>query len=119
MKLIKLEELLKHSSSKPDQQTIEQVIDEKDNTSKLQALFVIIPPKAPNPKLHYHTQRESWILVLSGEGKEIVDGKEYPLKPHDSVLILPNEKHRMQNVGNTDLKYLEIYTLPSDFIAVE
>ncbi|MFH0896615.1 MAG: cupin domain-containing protein [Candidatus Bathyarchaeota archaeon] len=119
VKLLDLKELMKHSATKPDQQTIERVIDEKDKATKLQAVFTIIPPGAAGSKLHYHTQRESWILVLSGEGKEIVDGKEYPVKANDSIFILPNEKHKMENIGKTELKYLELYTLPSDFIAAE
>lgn len=115
MKLINLEELKKRLATG----SAIRVIDEKDNAEKLQAILVTIPLGAQGPKLHYHTQRESWILVLTGEGKEIVEGQEYPLKANESIFILPNEKHTIKNTGTTELKYLEIYTLPSDFIIAE
>ncbi|MCW4039741.1 MAG: cupin domain-containing protein [Candidatus Bathyarchaeota archaeon] len=119
VKLINLGELMKHSATRSDQQTTVTIFDEKDKASKMKALSVTIPPGGSGPKLHYHTQRESWILILSGEGEETVDGKAYPLKANDSIFILANEKHTITNIGQTELKYLEIFTLPSDFIVVE
>lgn len=119
MKLVDLGELLKHSAAKPDQQTLERVVDEKDKAGKMQMLYTIIPAGAQGSPMHYHTQRESLILVLSGEGKEIIDGNEYPVKANSAVFILPNEKHKIENTGRTELKYIEIYTLPSDFIPVK
>ncbi len=119
MKILKLSELITLQSTKPNEPTTQRVIDEKDKAGKLQAVFSIIPPGASGTKLHYHTQRESWIIVLSGEGKEIVDGNEFPLKANDSIFILPNEKHKIQNTGKTELRTIEIYSLPSDFITAE
>jgi uncharacterized cupin superfamily protein len=117
VKLIKLGELMKHSATRSDQQTTVTIFDENDKAGKMKALSVTIPPGVSGPKLHYHTQRESWILILSGEGEETVDGKTYPLQANDSIFILANEK--IKNIGQTELKYLEIFTLPSDFIVVE
>ena len=119
MKLIKLGALLKHSATRSDQQTTVTIFDENDNARKMKAISVTIPPGASGPKLHYHTQRESWILILSGEGEETVDGNTYPLQANDSIFILANEKHTIKNIGQTELKFLEIFTLPSDFIVVE
>lgn len=119
MKVIRFGELMKHQATKLNEQNTERVIDEKDKAGKLQAMFAIIPPGAPGPKMHYHSQRESLILVFSGEGKEIVDGQEYPLKVNDAIFILPNEKHKIVNTGKTELKYFEIFSIPSDFIVAE
>jgi len=119
LKLFSLGEFLKRSAPKPDQRLSEVIIDEKDKAEKVQTIFAIIPPKAPLQKLHYHTQRESWILVLSGEGKEVVEGKEYPVKANDLLFIPAKEKHRIENTASTELKYVEFYTLPTDFIEVE
>ncbi len=119
MKLINLEELLKHSATRSDQQTTVTIFDENDKARRMKAISVTIPPGVSGPKLHYHTQRESWILILSGEGEETVDEKTYPLQANDSIFILANEKHSIKNIGQTELKFLEIFTLPSDFIVVE
>ena len=119
MKFLNIEDLLKRSAPNPDQIFTERVVDEKDKAEKVQAMLMIIPPKAPRLKLHYHTQREGWILVLSGEGKAIAEGKESPIKANDLLFVPAKEKHRIENTGNKELKVLEMYSLPHDFIIAE
>ena len=119
MKVIRLGELMSRSATNPNEQNSDRIVDENDSASKLRAMFAIVPRGLSGTKLHYHTERESLILVLSGEGKEIVDGREYPLKANDLIFIRPNERHKIQNVGTTELKYLEISSFPSDSIVVE
>ena len=119
MKLLNLGDFLERSAPEPDKTLFERIIDEKDEANKVQVMFVIVPSKAPPGKLHFHTERESLILVLSGEGKETVEGKEYSIKANDLLFIPAKEKHSIENTGNTELKYIEIYSLPSDFIPVE
>ena len=119
VKQLHLKDLLKRSAPKPNEIFTETVIDEKNNANKVRATLMIVPPKAPRMKLHYHTHREGWILVLSGEGKEIVNGKEYEIKANDLLFIPAKEKHRIENTGKDELKVLEMYSLPHDFIIVE
>jgi mannose-6-phosphate isomerase-like protein (cupin superfamily) len=121
VKLFNLGEFLKRSAPKSSETVGERLIDENDKASKVMALFAIIPPTVESraSKLHYHTERDSFILFLSGEGIETVEGKEYPVKANDLIFIPSKEKHKIVNTGNTELKYIEIYTLPSDFIVVE
>ncbi len=119
VKLLHLGDLLKRSATKIDKIFTETVIDEKDRAKKVRATLMIVPPKAKRMKLHYHTHREGWILVLSGQGKEIVDGKEYLIKENDLLFIPAKENHRIENTGNDELKVLEMYSLPHDFIIVE
>ncbi len=119
MKLLHIEDLLKRSASKIDKIFTETVVDEKDKADKVRATVMIVPPKAPRMKLHYHTHREGWILVLSGQGKEVVGEKEYPIKANDLLFIPAKERHRIENTGNDELKVLEMYSLPHDFIIVE
>jgi mannose-6-phosphate isomerase-like protein (cupin superfamily) len=119
MKPLNLEELLKRSAPKPDQIFTERVVDEKDKAEKVQAMLMIIPPNAPRLKLHSHTQREGWMLVLSGEGKMVTEGQELMVKANDLFFVPAKEKHRIENTGKTDLKVLEMYSLPHDFIVAE
>ena len=50
-------------------------------------------PKQQHP-LHYHKLKEETFLVLSGELCCELDGKEYLLKPGDTLLVLPGVWHR-------------------------
>lgn len=118
-----MEELRKLSTPKPGERFTERVIDEKDKSKKVQAIVAVVPPEAAHLEYHYHTENETLILVLSGEGKEIVEGKEYPVKANDIIYVPAQEKHTIQNTGKTDLKYLEVIirtniAAPRDWVTV-
>ena len=97
--------------------------DTKDGATKLEARVMVTPAGGQRQKLHYHTDREGWMMVLSGEGKEVMEEggtlKEYSVKAHDIWFVPAKAKHRIENVGTTELKVLEMYSLPHDFIIVE
>ncbi|MFC2020445.1 cupin domain-containing protein [Chloroflexota bacterium] len=116
MKILNLEDLGKGSQRGP-------VFDTKDGAIKLEARVMVAPVGGPRQKLHYHTDREGWMSILSGEGKEVIEEggtlKEYSVKAHDIWFVPAKVKHRIENVGNTDLKVLEMFSLPHDFIEVE
>ena len=119
MKIMHLSDIIKNSAADPNKSNSIAITDENDGATKVAARLMMIPPKAPRMKLHYHTHREGWILILTGEGKEVVDGKEYPIKANDLLFVPAKEKHRIENTGNTELKALELFSLPHDFIEVE
>jgi mannose-6-phosphate isomerase-like protein (cupin superfamily) len=43
---------------------------------------------------------------LSGQGTTFAESGEYPLKPGDTMLIPPGEKHVTRNTGNVPLLLL-------------
>lgn len=55
---------------------------------------------------HYHQGFEECIYVLSGEGNTWTESGEHPLKPGDTILIPPGEKHVTRNTGSEPLKLL-------------
>ena len=66
--------------------------------------------------------RESVIVVISGEGTEVIDGKEIPIKAGDILFIPAGEKHTTINRSDKDLRYLEYFTCPplgADFVEVK
>ena len=99
------------------------VFDDKHGAVKQQARVMVVPPEAPNQKLHYHTDREGWMLVLSGECKEVIEENgtlvDYLAKPGDIWFMPAKVNHRTENVGKTDLVMMELFSLPADFIVVE
>jgi quercetin dioxygenase-like cupin family protein len=69
---------------------------------------------------HYHKNRESIIIVISGEATETVENKEINIKTGDVLFIAAGEKHKMTNEGKKAIRYLEFFT-PSatDRVVVE
>jgi len=68
-----------------------------------------IPVPQPGESLrgpHQHSDHEECIYVLSGKGTTFADSGEYPLKPGDTLLIPPGEKHVTRNTGNEPLLLL-------------
>jgi quercetin dioxygenase-like cupin family protein len=55
---------------------------------------------------HQHSDFEECIYVLSGLGTTFADSGEYPLKPGDTLLIPPGEKHVTRNTGKAPLLLL-------------
>ena len=101
-----------------------ELVTDKDNARHLNGIFGIIPPAATGAKVpyHYHTERESVLFILSGEGIEIFDGTEVRFKAGDVIFILPGVKHTIVNTANADIRYVEFFTHPplaSDFVEVK
>ena len=68
-----------------------------------------IPVPQPGESLrgpHQHSDHEECIYVLSGQGRTFADSGEYPLKPGDTLLIPPGEKHVTRNTGTEPLLLL-------------
>jgi quercetin dioxygenase-like cupin family protein len=68
-----------------------EILTDKDDAKNLGGIFGIMPPAAPGakPAYHYHKDRESIIMVLSGEATEMLEGQAIPLKAGDIIFIRP------------------------------
>ena len=84
-------------------------IDENLGASKFALIFAEIEPGLPRPRYHYHVGREHMHIILDGEAKFTVEGEEYLVEANTIVLIPAGEKHRWENIGNTVLKFIEVY----------
>ena len=67
-----------------------------------------------NPGARFSYQRhqhraEHWFIV-SGEAKFTHDGEEHLLSAGDSVDIAVGQLHRMQNIGTSELVFVEVQT---------
>jgi mannose-6-phosphate isomerase len=79
----------------------------------------------PGKRLSYqkHLKRyERWEIVR-GYAKVTLDGTEYHLKPGDGITIPVEALHRIENVGPTDLVFIEVqrgeYFGEDDIVRVE
>ena len=81
-------------------------------------LNTITAGSAPGP-YHLHKQVENVYYVLSGTGVIRIDGTEYRVAPGDAVFIPPGVPHSASNVGESELRLLEIYApVDVDFVEV-
>ncbi len=55
---------------------------------------------------HSHPDCEECIHVLSGKGLFCTEDQERPLKPGDTVLVPPGERHHTRNTGGEPLELL-------------
>lgn len=74
-------------------------------TLRLAEIPVPQPGETPRGP-HQHSDFEECIYVLAGHGTTFADSGEYPLKPGDTLLIPPGEKHVTRNTGKEPLLLL-------------
>jgi quercetin dioxygenase-like cupin family protein len=62
--------------------------------------------------MHWHSDSEECIYVLSGQGTTCTEADEYPLQAGDVIVIPPGEKHMTRNTGNEPLLLLCFFPVP-------
>jgi uncharacterized cupin superfamily protein len=121
MKIIKYEELCKIENPSPGQSYRPEFKLDGDRFTHLGGMFGLLVPGGQVP-YHYHKDRESILIPLSGEAVEIIEGEETVVMPGDILLIPSGEKHATANRSDRDFRYVEFFTCPplgADFIKVD
>jgi len=119
MKRYRSNEYIDKENPTPGRRYRTEVLTEPDDAKRLAGIFVILPAGEQVP-YHYHATRESLIYILSGEGIEKVENKEFPVKAGDVLFMPANEKHTIMNRSDKDIRYLEFYSpIERDFIEVD
>jgi quercetin dioxygenase-like cupin family protein len=120
MNVFKTEEYIRKENPNPDQPYRPEILTEEHNAKSLGGMFGLLVPGSQVP-YHYHKNRESIIIVISGEAIEVIEGEEIPIKAGDVLHIPAGEKHTTINRSDKDFRYLEFYTSPplsADFVEV-
>jgi uncharacterized cupin superfamily protein len=97
-----------------------EILTPEQGATNLGGIFGLVPPGTPGV-YHFHRNRESIIIILSGEAVETVEGNEIPVKAGDILFITAGEKHALENRSDADLRYIEFFTHPpvkADFVEV-
>jgi mannose-6-phosphate isomerase-like protein (cupin superfamily) len=98
-----------------------EILTADQGAGRLGGMFGVLP-SGSQVAYHYHVNRESVIIAISGEATEVIEGKELPFKTGDIYYIPPGKKHTTINRTNADFRYLEFFTYPpmaSDFVEVK
>lgn len=74
-------------------------------TLRLVEIPVVKPGDAPRAA-HQHSEFEECIYTLSGQGTTFADSGEYEMRPGDTLLMPPGEKHVTRNTGSEPLVLL-------------
>lgn len=77
------------------------------------AEMVIEPGDCEGGADNNHRGSDQWLLVLSGVGVAIVEGKRQMLKAGTVVLIERGETHEIRNTGRSRLRTFSIYVPPA------
>jgi mannose-6-phosphate isomerase-like protein (cupin superfamily) len=79
---------------------------------------ILKPNSGPGP-YHYHSNAENIYYVIEGRAKVTIEGTETFAGPGEAVFIPAGERHDVENVGDGDLKVIEVKApWDSDFITV-
>jgi len=110
-KIFTIDEYVKMSNPDAGKRYRLEILTEKDNATQMGGIVILLPAKAPKAAYHYHRNRESLLMVISGQAVEVVEGKKFPLKAGQLIYIPPRVKHVIYNNSDTeDLRYMEFYT---------
>lgn len=121
MKIFKVDDYLKLTNPTPGQIYRQEILNKDHQANELGGIFGIIVARSKGD-YHYHNQRESLLLIISGEAAEYVEGVKHPIKAGDVIFIRPGEKHTIVNDSDSDLRFLEFFTHPpvaADKVSVE
>ena len=105
MKVFNSQEYAKKANPTP-KETYRTYLLEELNAESLCGNFTIVKPGDKGGAYHYHEKREHIIFIIEGEGVEIVEGEDFPVKAGDVLFVPAKEKHTIVNKSDKDLRYL-------------
>jgi len=120
MEIYRVEEMIKFENPNPNTRYRQEILTSTQKAENLHGIFVALIPGDQVP-YHFHNERESIIIAISGEATEIVEGKEIPIKANDILYIPAGEKHGMTNKADKEFRFIEFFTYSpgaQDFIEV-
>ena len=87
------------------------ILGPRDGVPNYVMLYVQHPPGGASPG-HIHAW-EHQAFITEGSGTLWVEGKEYPIKRGDAVLVPPNVEHQFRNTGDVTLSRVTVNPLSS------
>ena len=107
MELFKLGDYIMKANPEPDKRFTQQILEKK--AENLTGLFGVQPAGGGAP-YHFHDKRESILIIISGEAKELVDRKKSASIAGDILFIPAKQKHGIVNDSGKEFRYIEFQT---------
>ena len=109
MEIFRIEKFIKAENPNPSVRYTQEILTDKHKAENLGGIFAVLVPGGQVP-YHFHSKRESIIIIISGEATEIIEGEEIPIKANDILFIPAGEKHGMVNRTEKEFRYIEFFT---------
>lgn len=74
--------------------------------NKEQSLAEATLPPGKRTMAHKHLVTEELYYITHGEGIMTLGENSFPVKPGDTIVILPGTRHTIENKGEEDLRFL-------------
>jgi mannose-6-phosphate isomerase-like protein (cupin superfamily) len=89
-----------------DNAIVREIVSHRNSSVKHQSLAEVTIPPDTSINEHYHIKTEELYYIIAGIGKMFIEGEEQIVSIGDAVIILPGQRHKINNQGETDLMIL-------------
>ena len=87
-----------------DLSLIKEIYHPVNSDVKNQSLALAIVDKETS--FHHHKKTEEIYFIVEGKGMMFLDDRKFEVNKGDSVMIKPNQNHKIKNLGEEKLKVL-------------
>ena len=95
-----------------DTSKIREILAPRNSILRRQSLAEAVLPVEGATEEHFHATSEEIYYIVDGVGEMRVEGDQFSVHPGDAIALLPGEKHKIWNRGETDLVFLCLCTPP-------
>ena len=100
-------EIINRSSCKEfvaqDKAVVRELVSPRNSSLKNQSIAEVTIPVGRAVREHYHKKTEEVYSIISGKGEMSLDGETEIVGKGDSIVILPEQRHKMTCIGDEDL----------------
>lgn len=89
-----------------DTSEIREILAPANSSIKNQSLAEARVAPGRSTSEHFHPMAEEIYYILEGKGKIRIERDEKEVGPGDAIAIPPGKRHRIWNMGETDLVFL-------------
>ena len=89
-----------------DGSEIRELLAYRNSPIKNQSLAEARLKPGQSTQEHYHIKTEEIYYITHGQGLMRIEGKAFTVQPGDAIAILPGQKHKITNTGQTSLRLL-------------
>lgn len=86
------------------------LVDKEVGATKMSAVMYEYEPNVRLTRVHYHVNRESAYLILEGEARIHLNGKDHVLGPNNVVYLAPGDIHGIVGTGSEGLRIIEVWS---------
>ena len=92
--------------STEDSSQIREILSPANSSIKNQSLAEARLAPSRSTDEHFHPKAEEIYYVLEGRGSIKIEDEVREVGPGDGIAILPGKRHRIWNIGGSDLVFL-------------